>query len=101
MLIIIFLIIILIKKKEIDLQILPKKFNNNYKLATAFVLIFLIIIPFITGNFKIYGLLSLFYNAIVTVIFEEVIFRGFIFKEISLLKNDLTAYFSSSILFGI
>ena len=35
------------------------------------------------------------------IIYEETIFRGFVYKEISNIKNDLWAYISSTILFGI
>lgn len=52
-------------------------------------------------NCQLYNILSLIYNALITVIFEELIFRGLIFKEISLMKNDFMAYIISTILFGI
>ena len=78
-----------------------KKFNMKYKLFTIFVLLFFIVTPIITKNYELYNILSLVYNAIITVIFEELIFRGLIFKEISSMKNDLIAYIVSTILFGI
>ena len=62
---------------------------------------FFIVTPIITKNYELYNILSLVYNAIITVIFEELIFRGLIFKEISSMKNDLIAYIVSTILFGI
>ena len=101
MIIIICISIVIIKKKKININIFPEKFNIKYKVFTILVLLFFIVTPIITMNYELYNILSLVYNAIITVIFEEIIFRGFIFKEISLMKNDLTAYIISTILFGV
>ena len=101
MILIICISIVIIKKKKININIFPEKFNIKYKVFTILVLLFFIVTPIITMNYELYNILSLVYNAIITVIFEEIIFRGFIFKEISLMKNDLTAYIISTILFGV
>lgn len=101
MIIVICISSIILRKKNINLNFFPKKFNMKYKLFTIFVLLFFIVTPIITKNYELYNILSLVYNAIITVIFEELIFRGLIFKEISSMKNDLIAYIVSTILFGI
>lgn len=101
MIIIICIAIITLRKKKINLNFFPEKFNMKYKVFTIFVLLFFIVTPIITKNYELYNILSLIYNAIITVIFEELIFRGLIFKEISSMKNDLIAYIISTILFGI
>lgn len=101
MIIVICIAIIILRKKNINLNFFPKKFNMKYKLFTIFVLLFFIVTPIITKNYELYNILSLVYNAIITVIFEELIFRGLIFKEIGSIKNDLIAYIVSTILFGI
>ena len=101
MIIVICISSIILRKKNINLNFFPKKFNMKYKLFTIFVLLFFIVTPIITKNYELYNILSLVYNAIITVIFEELIFRGLIFKEISSMKNDLIAYLVSTILFGI
>lgn len=93
--------LVIIKKKRIDISIFPQKWNAKYTIFTLLVFAFLIVTPVITKSYQLYGILSLIYNAIVTVIFEELIFRGFVFKEISSMKNDLVAYIISTILFGI
>ena len=90
-----------IKKKKININIFPEKFNIKYKVFTIIVSLFFIITPIVTTNYQLYNILSLIYNAIITVIFEEFIFRGYIFKEISLMKNDLITYIVSTLLFGI
>lgn len=101
MILIISLIIVVIKKKKIDINIFPKRFNIKYKIFTILVLLFFIVTPIITMNYDLYNILPLIYNALITVIFEELIFRGIIFKEIGLMKNDQSAYIISTILFGI
>lgn len=99
--IIIVVFIAIIKKKKMNINIFPEKFNIKYKVFTIIVSLFFIITPIVTTNYQLYNILSLIYNAIITVIFEEFIFRGYIFKEISLMKNDLIAYIVSTLLFGI
>ena len=93
--------LVIMKKKRIDISIFPQKWNVKYTIFTLLVFGFLIVTPVITKSYQLYDILSLIYNAIVTVIFEELIFRGFVFKEISSMKNDLVAYIISTILFGI
>ena len=99
--IIIGVFIAIIKKKKININIFPEKFNIKYKVFTIIVSLFFIITPIVTTNYQLYNILSLIYNAIIAVIFEEFIFRGYIFKEISLMKNDLITYIVSTLLFGI
>lgn len=79
----------------------PEKFNIKYKAFTVLMLLFLIITPVITKNYKLFSILSLLYNGIITVIFEELIFRGYISKEIESITSNLFAYIFSSILFGV
>ena len=89
MTLIICIMLIIMKKKKIDINIFPEKWNVKYKIFTILVFLFFIITPIITMNYQLYNILALIYNALITVIFEELIFRGLIFKEISLMKNDL------------
>lgn len=98
---IICIILVYVKKKRIDISIFPRKWNVKYTIFTLLVFAFLIVTPVITKSYQLYDILSLVYNAIVTVIFEELIFRGLVFKEISSMKNDLVAYIISTVLFGI
>lgn len=91
----------LIKKKKIDIDIFPKKWTVKYKIFTIFILLFLVVTPIVTKSYQLFNILSLVYNAVITVVYEEIIFRGFIFKEISLVKNDFVAYMTSTFLFGI
>ena len=75
MIIIIIFSIISIKKNELELNIFPK--NLNWKYIVTLIILFAIIFttPIITKNYSLYDILSLLYGAIITVIFEEIIFR--------------------------
>jgi len=93
--------LLICKKVKIDLKIFPEKFTIRYKICTILLLIFMIVTLMIPKEHFIYHVLSLIYGSIITVIFEEILFRGFVYGEINLIGNDLTAYIVSTILFGI
>ena len=98
MILIISLIIVVIKKKKIDINIFPKEFNIKYKIFTILVLLFFIVTPIITMNYDLYNILSLIYNALITVIFEELIFRKCFF---TLIPNKILALVLSCLCFGL
>lgn len=101
MLLIISIGLFIAKKEKIKIGFFPQKFNVKYKLLTFCVFLFFIITPVITNNYHLYYLMSLIYNAIITVVFEEMIFRGFVFNELEKMSNSLIAYIISSVLFGL
>ena len=101
MLIIIAVSTVVIKRKKLDINLFPERFSSVYKILTVIAMLLLIAAPIITKSYELYDLLWLLYNAVVTVIFEEIIFRGLIYKSISKIYNDLIAYIVSTALFGI
>ena len=101
MIIIIIFSIIVIKKKQLKLDIFPKNFNWKYLVTSIILYTIIFTTPIITKSYSLYDILSLIYGSIITVIFEEIIFRGYIYKKISNIKNDLWAYITSTIIFGI
>lgn len=101
MIIIIIFSIIVIKKKQLKLDIFPKNFNWKYLVTSIILFTIIFTTPIITKSNSLYDVLSLIYGSIITVIFEEIIFRGYIYKKISNIKNDLWAYITSTIIFGI
>ena len=101
MIMIIIFSIIIIKKNHLNLDILPKDFNWKYILVSTIVFAIIFTTPIITKNYSLYDVLRLIYGSIITVIFEEIIFRGYVYKEISIIKNHLWAYIISTIIFGI
>lgn len=90
-----------IKKKKLDINLLPKKFNNYYIISTIFVILFMIITIVITKNYTVYALLSFIYNVILTVIYEEILFRGIVYNEVDKLYNEKYVFIISSIMFGL
>lgn len=97
----ILLSIYIFKSKNINIDFLPKDFNIKYKAATAALLIFMITTPVITKSISLYSIMSLIYNAVLTVIYEELIFRGYIYKKLQTLGSSRFAYVYSSIFFGL
>ncbi len=95
------IIILILIKKKLNINIFPEKFNKKYIILTIVVFLFLLITPVITKNYEIFNILSLIYNSVFTVILEELIFRGIVFKELSLMKNEKVAYIVSTLLFGL
>lgn len=101
MLIFIGLFVAIIKRRKIELQIFPVNFSAKYEIFTVAVLAFIIVTPVITRNYSLTNIISLLYGAVITVVFEEILFRGFVYAAIKQKKNDLTAFMLSTILFGI
>lgn len=105
MTIMIIVMIIIIKKKKEKLNIFPKENIKIYKILTILLIIFIIITCFITKKDTIYQIFALIYGGIITVIYEELIFRGFVWNRISNgeedKKQNRKAYIITTILFGI
>lgn len=99
MIVILSIILLIINKRKMVLDILPKKFNKWYVIFSMLVFILFISTPLITQNYEITNIISLIYNVVITVIYEEVIFRGIVYKKIS--DNEKISYLWSTILFGL
>ena len=81
--------------------VFPAAFTRKYQLGTAAVLGFFLVTLGVTGVDTPARLLSLVYNAVVTVVFEELLFRGFFYRVLSREKNEKAALFLSALLFGL
>ncbi|WP_455718255.1 CPBP family intramembrane glutamic endopeptidase [Anaerosporobacter sp.] len=94
-------ILILARKLKIRLSVFPPKFTSAYVCFTVIATILLIATPSnYTGGFKAVSLLV--YGSIVTPIFEELIFRGYVWNKLNLiLINEWITYIISTILFGL
>lgn len=101
MLIIIAFSLIVIKKKNYHLHFFPQKFSRKYIIVSLLYLIFMVTTPLITQQLSLYEITSFIYGSVITVVYEEIIFRGFIYKAVSNLKNEKNAYFISTLMFGI
>lgn len=102
----IFTIIMLLwsKKKGKSLSIMTNisKSKKTYSIITIIALFLIISTPFITKNYSIDVITSLIYSVIVIPIFEELLFRGYIWNHLkSYYKNEFIIYIIVTILFAI
>lgn len=101
MLILSIIFIIFSNKKNISLSIFPKDFSRSYIFITILALVLFILTP---SNYSdsIEPILLLFFSSIVTPVFEELIFRGYIWNSINnLFKNEISTYLITTILFAL
>lgn len=89
------------KHRGEHLALLPRRFGKSYVIATMLAAAFLVSTPLITRNTSPQALLSLAYHAVITVAFEELVFRGWVWKELSSIDNGTFPWLGSSILFGL
>ena len=96
----VFPILVITKRKGYDLSIMPKRFSVWYIVATVFValLFTLTLVLFTEGT--VYGVLFLIYGALVTPFFEETVFRGVVWSAVRI-KNNLSSYIASTLLFAV
>ncbi len=101
MIIIIVLFIIFTRKQNVSLSIFPEKFGVFYKLATIVVVVLFITTPSnFTGGSQVITLLV--YSSIVTPIFEELIFRGYVWNKLNtIFSKEWKIYIVSTILFAL
>ncbi|MBX8938118.1 CPBP family intramembrane glutamic endopeptidase [Enterococcus gilvus] len=95
------LIVVICKRRKIALPIFPPRFSRRYLFATDIVGLLLVTTP---ANYSggIEATLLLIYSSIVTPIFEELIFRGGVWNQLSVIfKRAVPVYLWSSVLFGI
>lgn len=95
------IIIIACKKLHVDLFIFPSKFTVLYVCISIIALCLLIGTPSnYTGSFR--PIFLLFYSSIVTPVFEELIFRGFVWTKLNqIFSREWKTYIVSTILFAL
>ena len=71
-------ILLICKQKQIDLRIFPAKISMAYWIFTFLVIVIFAATPCITQSTSLYDILFLIYGAAITPIFEELIFRGYV-----------------------
>ena len=96
------LILLVAKLKKIKLSVFPEHFGTGYIIFTVIVAALLISTPILTKNRGTAAIVLLIYSAIVTPVFEELIFRGFVWNKLNtLFKKEWTTYIVSTLLFAI
>lgn len=95
-------IILIARKRSIPLSVFPKRFTLAYMIATLLSALIVISTPFITREYGIESIALLIYSSIVTPIFEELIFRGFVWNKLNeIFKKEWQTYLVSSLLFAV
>ena len=96
------LILLVAKFRRIDLSIFPKHFGAGYIIFTIITFALFISTPILTKNNSTSTIVLLIYSAIVTPVFEELIFRGFVWNKLNtLFKKEWFTYVMSTLLFAI
>lgn len=101
MIVITILFIIFTRKKNVSLSIFPNKFGIFYILVTIVVVALFMATPSnFTGGF--HAIILLFYSSIVTPIFEELIFRGYVWNKLNtIFSKEWKTYIVSTVLFSL
>lgn len=99
------LILIICKKHNINLSIFPdikcKKDKIGYLIATL-IFTFLVISNFIFNVHSAGDAIAIIISIIATPIFEELIFRGYVWNELkNCFENEFTIYIISTVLFAL
>jgi len=92
--------IIVAKKKDISLSIFPQKNKLVYAAATIIILILIILTPIITEK-TLFAITTLVSSTIITPIFEELIFRGYVWNKLEeKFDKKFTVYVVTTLLFA-
>lgn len=94
-------ILIIVLKLNINISVFPTKFTTVYVLTSIVAAILLITTPSnFTGGIQSISLLV--YGSIVTPIFEELIFRGYVWNKLNIIfLKEWKTYIVSTILFAL
>jgi membrane protease YdiL (CAAX protease family) len=94
-------ILITARRLGINLSVFPTRFNTVYICVSILAAILLIATPSnFTGGIQSVSLLI--YGSIVTPVFEELIFRGYVWNKLNVVfSNERKTYLVSTILFAL
>jgi len=95
------LFIVFAKKQKVSLSVFPRIFNKYYVIGTVIAFILLVATP---SNYfdGFQAIILLFYGSVITPIFEELIFRGYIWNKLNTeIKKEWETYLITTILFGL
>lgn len=94
--------VIFAKREGISLSVFPTGHKTVYIIATIIFLILLISIRSLIVDKQIFAVSSLIYLVVLTPVFEELIFRGFVWNKIEeKFSNELTVYTITALLFAL
>ena len=94
--------VIITYARGVSLSVFPQKWGPFYIIETLVLLGLLISTPFITGNKTPQTITILIYSSVVTPVFEEIIFRGYMWNRLNaIFKKERTSYIAVTLLFAI
>ncbi len=89
------------KKNKIDLRVFKVNNKNAYLLLIS-IFIILFIINLLLNKFSMNNIFKILYGAITLPIFEELLFRGYIWSRLlKMFKNEMYVYIITTLLFSI
>jgi len=101
MIILSILFVLFTKKQKVALSVFPERFNQFYILGTCIAAVLFVVTPSnYSGGFQ--AIMLLLYGSIVTPIFEELIFRGYIWNRLNdIFEKEWITYIVSAVLFAL
>lgn len=96
------LIVLIAKRKSLNASFFPQNRKSLYAMATIIAVALLISTPIITGDSCLETLLILAFSAIITPIFEELIFRGYVWNSLKKkYDSEFKVYIITTVLFAV
>jgi len=94
--------VLIAKKKQEHLSVFPHKFGLFYIAETIVFIGLIVSTPLITGDKALQTIIVMIYSSIITPIFEEIVFRGFIWNKLNtVFKKEWITYLVTTLLFAI
>jgi len=93
--------VLVFRMRHVELSVFPKKFGTGYIVATAVTVVLLVVNPvnYYGGAEAVW---TNVFASIVTPVFEELIFRGYIWNKLNtVFTKEWKTYAVSTVLFGI
>ena len=100
------LIVFIANKQKITLSFVPNihstKGRIGYIFSTILAAFLILSTPYFNSNFSANLIIPLVYSTIVTPVFEELIFRGYVWNELAMnFKSEFKVYIISTIFFAV
>jgi len=93
--------IVFAKKQNVSLSVFPRIFNKYYIIGTLIAVLLLVATPsnYVGG---LQAIILLFYGSVITPLYEELIFRGYVWNKLNtVIKKEWGTFLITTILFGI
>lgn len=90
------------KRRNIPLSVFPRKFGVLYIIATFIAAGLLVLTPIVTKDGAFSTILLLLYSGVVVPVFEELIFRGFLWNNLKkVYEKEWMVYIVSALFFAL